>query len=276
MSVCAGVCEETGLGEGVMGILQPITSPMRTKPPTNLAVHVYVNQRAADSVWGLVFTWGRRTLGKVWPGWPPSIRWSPRLFLAPPSASDTRPSACSSGSQRLKKHRKSKKPINIWYFGFISNLTKVMKPSLEEERGSKLCFSPNKPLKCNHNRSNAVKPVMISLWRAERTITWTWTDGSMVRTPSQNHKIDTKAQWEHEVNTLSLLSLQGCCNKAGEKTGWQPQANAFDILPSVKCRLSTMKPSKSPLSHRRAPRAPAARPVSDKPFCYIESSCLET
>lgn len=71
----------------------------------------------------------------------------------------------------IKKHKENQKNIKIWYFGLISNTSKVMKPSLEEEQCSQLCFSPNKPLKCNHNRSNAVKSVMISLRGAERTIT---------------------------------------------------------------------------------------------------------
>lgn len=68
------------------------------------------------------------------------------------------------------------------------------------------------------NISNATLPVMVSLWGLGGA-SQSWTEGSMAACAhTQDHKIDWTAQWEHEVNILSLLSLQVGCNKAREKT----------------------------------------------------------
>lgn len=68
------------------------------------------------------------------------------------------------------------------------------------------------------NRSNTILPVMLSLWGPGGALQ-NWTEGSMAACAhTQDHKIDRKTQWEHEVNILSLLSLQVGHNKAREKT----------------------------------------------------------
>lgn len=52
-------------------------------------------------------------------------------------------------------------------------------------------------------------------WRGIAELDW---GGRWQRAHTQDRKIDRKAQWEHEVNILSLLSPQVGRNKAREKT----------------------------------------------------------